>query len=58
MQMFSLWTAYSVQALFITSYTHASGHTYIISGFYQDSEVALHTAAFIKKQLIASQNCR
>jgi hypothetical protein len=45
-------------ASLITSQTHVSGQKCVVSDFYQDSKVILHTAAFIKKQLIASQNCR
>lgn len=45
-------------ASLITSQTHVSWQPGVVSDFYQDSKVILHTAAFMKKQLIASQNCR
>jgi hypothetical protein len=45
-------------ASLITSQTHVSGQTYWVPDFYQDSKVLLHTAAFMKKQIIASQNSR
>jgi len=45
-------------ASLITSQTHVSGQTCVVSDFYQDSKVISNTAAFMKKQLIASQNCR